>query len=521
MVPFGGSCGPDHTQSGPGAATPTGDSFDVASVTVMDDTALSRGFAVTSSGLNTLAQDCNEVVSAEALMMQKEHIGDTLGQIRYTIGEGCSGGSIQQYNIAADYPGLLNGITPMCSFPDDWTPITDGTDCELLLHYFDQTSSELWATPQEGLVEGKEGVGTPCDVWTATLTDALDPSARGSFRLGIYSLPNCGTPPNQIYDPKTNRKGVRCDVQDYQSSLWGFRPQDGFAKRPLDNIGVQYGLEALNSGEITAAQFVDLNSKIGGLSIDDDFIPQRMAMDPVVARIMYRSGRSTDARQLADVPIIDLRGQDNEEVHQSFYSYMTRLRLDQANGTHANQVIWTGAIPLQGTTDFVPAAFLSMDRWLSVIERDRRRLPLAQKVIQDKPGDIVDTCWVQGQAITDTTTCRNLSGYYADPRIAAGAPLTDDVRKCQLKPLNRVDYRVSFSDAQWAELQRAFPTGVCDWQLSSAGQQRSIPWMSYTKGPGGNPLGPPPVPIPLSRRCDGQRPPCAKRGSVLLHSRGL
>ena len=54
-------------------------------------------------------------------MMLKEHIAETYGAIRYTIGTGCSGGSIQQYVIAADYPGLLDGIQPNCSFQDSWT----------------------------------------------------------------------------------------------------------------------------------------------------------------------------------------------------------------------------------------------------------------------------------------------------------------------------------------------------------------------------------------------------------------
>ena len=39
----------------------------------------------------------------------------------------------------------------------------------------------------------------------------------------------------------------------------------GFAGIPIDNVGVQYGLGALQQGKITPAQFVDLNVKIGGL----------------------------------------------------------------------------------------------------------------------------------------------------------------------------------------------------------------------------------------------------------------
>ena len=54
-------------------------------------------------------------------MMLQEQIRETFGSIRYTIGSGCSGGSIQQHLIAANYPGLLDGILPNCSYEDSWT----------------------------------------------------------------------------------------------------------------------------------------------------------------------------------------------------------------------------------------------------------------------------------------------------------------------------------------------------------------------------------------------------------------
>jgi hypothetical protein len=38
--------------------------------------------------------------------------------------------------------------------------------------------------------------------------------------------------------------------------------------------------------------------------------------------------------------------------------------------------------------------------------------------------------------------------------MVAGGLGTDDVLKCQVKPLNRADYSVTFTDAQWARLQQ-------------------------------------------------------------------
>ena len=93
--------------------------------------ALGRGFAVLSTALDNTGHNCNPVIEAESLVMAKEYIAKSYGTLRYTIGTGCSGGSIQQYQIAANYPGLLNGIQPNCSFQDSWTTANEVNDCHL------------------------------------------------------------------------------------------------------------------------------------------------------------------------------------------------------------------------------------------------------------------------------------------------------------------------------------------------------------------------------------------------------
>ena len=124
--------------------------------------------------------------------------------------------------------------------------------------------------------------------------------------------------------------------------------------------------------------------------------------------------------------------------------------------------------------------------------------------MEDKPVDAVDACWVGGNKITDPTYCREAFPYFADPRLVAGVPWTDNVLKCQLKPLNRNDYPADmFTDAQWTRLQAAFPTGVCNWNLPSVGFQPSIPWMTFEGGPGGQPLPPPPASTPCARKQKG------------------
>jgi hypothetical protein len=204
---------------------------------------------------------------------------------------------------------------------------------------------------------------------------------------------------------------------------------------------------------------------------------------------MFRAGRTTDARQLANVPIIDIRQSEDSksDMHQPYFSQVLRDRLDAANGTHANEVFWN--MPPHNMD--IEGVF-AIDRWLEAVEADHSDLSRAEKIIRDKPGDLLDTCWIEGSPVTDSSTCNQKYGWNANARIVAGEPFTDDVRKCQLKPLRREDYNVMFTDAQWEQLQADFPTGVCDWTLPSVGYQPSIPWMTYAGGPGGTPLGPAP-----------------------------
>ena len=64
---------------------------------------------------------------------------------------------------------------------------------------------------------------------------------------------NAAVPEALRYDPVTNPKGARPTVFDAARNIYGVNPATGAALRPFDNVGVQYGLSALNSGAITVA----------------------------------------------------------------------------------------------------------------------------------------------------------------------------------------------------------------------------------------------------------------------------
>ena len=104
------------------------------------ETALARGFATMSHALDNTGHNCNLVTEAEALVMTKEYLVERYGTLRYTIGSGCSGGSLVQQQVANAYPGVYQGILPTCSFPDAWSTASQFLDYHLSLHYLDNPS---------------------------------------------------------------------------------------------------------------------------------------------------------------------------------------------------------------------------------------------------------------------------------------------------------------------------------------------------------------------------------------------
>ena len=452
---------------------------------------LARGFAVGTSSLNTYGNQCNDIISAEALMMTKEILTERHGQIRYTIGTGGSAGTMQQHLISEAYPGLLDGVTTSLLYEDHWYQVVSSFDCIVLWRYFGlpngllglpNTGNPLFPTAADRQkVWGSNPAGPDDLCGTKINFTVVELIANSTF--GCAGPPN--TPPWR-WDPVTNPFGTRCTIQDYQKAMFGVGP-DGRAPRPLDNVGVQYGLQALQDGSLTAEQFVDVNARIGGLDIDGVWQPQRTSADVDALETLYRTGRIVSGRGAASVAEIEVRSNITDTgFHPPFHSFTYRARLDRTNGNHDSHVIW---VPNGGPT---PDPILAVDAWLAGVEADTSTDALPVKIARNKPAAAVDACFRAGGVVQDVM-CNGDWRYYSNPRLVAGWPFTLDHFKCQLKPLNPADYPVMFDAGQWAQLQQAFPAGVCDYTKPPVGRQPSIPWITFADGPGGRPLGDPPT----------------------------
>jgi hypothetical protein len=448
---------------------------------VLDNQFLSQGYAVASSTLNVLDNNCSTIISAEAAMMVKEHFIDTYGPVLFTIGWGGSGGAIQQYVIADSYPGILDGIVPSVSFPD---PLTTGgpvTDCRLLDNFFAGQGSSFTAAQQTAIAGYNDY--TTCHSWDQTFANRA--TATGSCNAAI--------PLADQWNAVTNPTGVICNSNEQIVNQVGTDPTTGFPNSALDNAGVQYGLAALDSGAITPAQFVQLNADIGGLDFTGTLVPQRSQASRTALRAVYADDLfNSGSLGLRTTPVIDQRDDLDflgfgNDIHTTDWSFIMRARLLAANGTDGNEVI----IENEPTGAEIAAAntyeLAEMDSWLTNIVNDHSARDAQQKVLDDRPASLSDGCFLSAtdlvhQTLTDPSSgpCAALYPVASNPRLVAGEGMSMTALKCNLEPLRFSDYPVTFTAAERQQLRQTFPSGVCDYSRPGVGFRQPIAsWLSY------------------------------------------
>ena len=142
-----------------------------------------------------------------------------------------------------------------------------------------------------------------------------------------------------------------------------------------------------------------------------------------------------------------------------------------------------------------PVAEALFDRWMAAYKSDTSTADTITKVVRAKPREAVDGCYdlatppvfvVDDLPFTSrpVSKCSELYPVYSFPRKEAGGPLAANILKCQLKPVDRGDYRVPFSASELARLGRIFPAGVCDWRRPGVNQTPVVPWASWGPSPG-------------------------------------
>jgi hypothetical protein len=481
----------------------------------MDPGALGLGYAlIFSTGTRTNVH-YNLQVGGETALMLKEHFITRHGVPRYTVGVGGSGGAIQQYVYGQNHPGVLDAAIPQYSYPDMVTQTIHIGDCELLEYYMDVTDG---ANPKWHDWENR----------TALIGLNASATVENDYRGGIPGSTECVegwrglTPlalnPNWIVldqrwqhmDPPGVADTVHWTHWDDLRNIYGVG-EDGFARTTWDNVGVQYGLQALRDGFLTPEEFLDLNAQVGSWKDQADMVQEGCPFypvpgcfdptdfDPWSSRNMNLSPdggvtpapRATGDRDAIraihdaglvftgdiDIPIIDWRHylEHQLDMHNTHQSFAVRQRMLNHDGNADNLVIWfTDARP-DVAHDQTPEALMVIDKWMANIAANPEL-----GVAGNKPDLAVDRCFdtagaeiARGDHVWDgilddrpAGPCTEEFPIFGTSRTVAGAPITGDVYACQRQPVAAAIDRGVYGDwqpsaAQRQRLEEIFPTGVC------------------------------------------------------------
>ncbi len=507
---------------------------------------LGKGYGVMWSSGTRTSVHYNLQVGGETALMLKERTVEAHGVPDYTVAVGGSGGAIQQYVYAQNHPGLIDAAIPQYSYSDMVTQTIHVGDCELLEHYFDATDRDnpRWRDPEaRQAVLGLNATNFPKNLSPGEI-------AQWNGLYGLYAafgyqgmdrdpaspapgLTECrpgwlGLTPLVLNPTFTNvadldklaqgSEGVEWTHWGDTRNIYGVG-DDGFVRVPWDNVGVQYGLEALRSGAITPAEFLDLNAGVGGWKRTSEMVPEGFPFagdltfenfDPWSSRNMNLSpdGGVTPAPRTEgdraamnaaytsgmefqgdiDIPVIDWRHylEDELDMHHSHQSFASRQRMLNADGDASNQVVWfTDARPARAF-DQTPMAFEVIDEWMANIAAHPDR-----SVGENRPDRAVDSCFdtsgaliaagedVWAGVLDDAApgACTERFPIYSSSRRQAGGPYEGGVWKCRLQPVGRAIGTGVYGSwtptaEERARLEQIFPGGVCRWDKPDLGLPR-------------------------------------------------
>lgn len=494
---------------------------------------LSLGYAVIYSSANQTSNHYDMWLAEDTALRVKRQFVSQYGKPLYTVGVGGSGGAIQQFLIAQNNRELLDGIIPLYSYPDMISQTNYVLDCEPLEYFFDvqDGSNQRWDDWSERVrVEGLSSASEAFNRFSAMTTAATALQGRlTDISLDVDGSSECVqswrglTPlihnPNFVHFASNYSTTVQSqtDWTHWEDLYWVYgRDEHGYAQSTWDNVGVQYGLQALTDGHIGMEEFLQINRSIGGwvsaqqmeaekfwflqgelfpvdLSVwshqnlnlpSGGELPAKRTQASVEAiGGAYRSGHVFLGH--LDIPVLDVRHylDDQLDMHHSSASFMTRARMLRAQGHADNHIVWMSH---QGFNP-VDYAFEVMDEWLvKLLERPRLG------VAASRPYSAADTCFnehgeviAMGQGVWDgqwnqrsVGACLAVYPNHKTSREIAGGPISGDVFKCHRQTLPEAISRGVYGDLEvWSDLEaleQVFPDGVCDYSMADVGRPNDL-----------------------------------------------
>ncbi|MCH7637708.1 MAG: hypothetical protein IIA12_08595 [Proteobacteria bacterium] len=492
---------------------------------------IAKGYAVVHSTANQTLTSYDIELAEDTMARVKRQFSARYGEPEFMIGIGGSGGAIQQYLIGQNRPGLLDAGIAQYSYPDMITLTTRVMDCELLEYFFDviDADNEKWQTwSQRSWILGFNARDDiPNDFERLRALQAIRLGRWPSWSDGQTEctrswrtlVPLIANPQYTSFASLFSHdvaERVPFTYWDHMKRVYGTDEQ-GFGRRTYDNVGVQYGLEALKLQQITIDEFLKLNDSIGGWKSAAEMQPERfwnsggakssladvsvwshhnMTADGSALRPAPRSEGDLEAIAAAyrsgqvflgalEMPIIDFRHYLEPELnmHHSLPSFSARLRMMRHQGHADTQIIWSAAPPFSPTAD----ALAVLEEWLTNM-RDNQGM----SVVAARPDTASDRCYASdGKLIAsgktvwdgiwnnrDSGVCMQAYPIYSDPRLVAGDDFAGDIFKCQLQSVDAAIAKGTYEPADVVahrdELHRVFPNGVCDYSLGDVGRPDDV-----------------------------------------------
>ncbi|MGI4776556.1 MAG: DUF6351 family protein [Janthinobacterium lividum] len=480
-------------------------------------TRLSEGYAIFINTLNHPTNSCNATLAGETTMMGKEHFIETFGVPYYTVSTGGSGGAYTSLQVADAYPGIFDGVLISSTFPDALSISIASLDDKLISKYLNASNTAAFTEPQMVAVSGHKSARSWYDSAlqsgrTDPVPNRVDPTpaspnpALGGYKSAVW---NAAVPVGLRYDPVSNPTGARPTVFDISRNIYGIDKRTGFALRPFDNVGIQYGLTALNAQTITPTQFIDLNEQVGGYDQDGNYIKARSIGDAGAIKRAHQSGlQLSGGGGLASIPVFDFSGLYDEDqfYHYQWFHFAVRDRMAKTNGDTKNHVMWRGGgaigealgsptpIGTALNTAVGTQSWAMFVKWMEAYKNDASAKSQREKVIADKPSEAVDGCFTpelnpqfiaepQTRSALPNSQCNKLYPSWSVTRIEAGGPASASNLKCQLKPIAMSDYGVAFTPAEMTRLNNVFSSGVCDWSKPGLNETAVVPYASFGPSP--------------------------------------
>ena len=215
---------------------------------------LARGYAIAHSSGTRASVHYNMVLGGETALMTKERFVERYGEPLYTVGIGGSGGAIQQYLYGQNHRACSTGRSRRTRIPT-WSrrPSTSATA---------SCSSTTWTSPTPATRSGQnwenrewlEGLNTSA-TFPNPFTGRPGNSEcivgwRGLTPLAMNPLFGTAGAGTERMDPAV-MAAVHWTHWEDVKNVYGVGA-DGYARQTWDNVGVQYGLQALTDGNMDA-----------------------------------------------------------------------------------------------------------------------------------------------------------------------------------------------------------------------------------------------------------------------------